>query len=210
VNKKNFIEKLPNRITIFRILLVIVFIPLLLEGRKEERMLFSYLALAVFLIASISDFFDGYIARKYKVESNFGAVMDPLADKILVFAALICFVQLQIVPAWMVIVIAGREFMISGIRIMTAKRGEIIAASLSGKIKTVIEIAAIIIILLMIALHNTNLHYGIKADDIDGLRAESIMLRFVPYWLMFTAAVFAVISGLEYLFKSWKMFDEER
>ncbi|HDQ26557.1 MAG TPA: CDP-diacylglycerol--glycerol-3-phosphate 3-phosphatidyltransferase [bacterium] len=207
--KKTFIERLPNRITVFRMILIIFFIPLLLEGKNDERMLFSYLAFAIFVIASISDFLDGYIARKYKVESNFGRVMDPLADKILVFAALICFVWLRIVPAWMVIIIVSREFLISGIRIIAAKRGDIIGASNWGKAKTITEITAILVILLLIAAHNTFVHYGIKPPEIMGFSVDSVMLKIVPYWLMFLATVFALISGLEYFFKNKKIFEEE-
>lgn len=202
------LRKLPNRITMFRMLLVIAFIPCVLEGRTEERMLYSWLAFAIFVIASISDFFDGYIARKYNIITTFGQVMDPLADKILVLAALLCFVQLNIVPAWMVIIVTSREFLISGIRIITAKEGEIIAASMWGKVKTVTEIVTILVILLMIAVYTTLVHFRIKPEDIGEWAPEAFMLRIIPYWLMFTATTLSVISGLEYFFKNKKVFDK--
>lgn len=203
------LKKLPNRITIFRMILVIIFIPLVLEGKRDERMLFSYMAFAVFVVAALSDFFDGYIARKFKIESNFGKVMDPLADKVLVFAALLCFVSLQIVPAWMVIIIITREFLISGIRIMAAQEGEIIGASNWGKAKTIMEMVAILAILLLIAIHNTLVHYNITVPEILDYQGDVLMLRFVPYALMFLATAFALISGLEYFFKNKKIFDKE-
>jgi CDP-diacylglycerol---glycerol-3-phosphate 3-phosphatidyltransferase len=204
-----FLKKLPNRITIFRILLVFAFIPCVLEGRIEERMLYSWMALAIFVIASISDLLDGYIARKYDLITVFGQVMDPLADKIMVMAALLCFVQLEMVPAWMVIITISREFLISGIRIIAAQHGHIIAASNWGKAKTITEIITILVILLMIATYATLVHFRVKPDDIGEWAPEAIMLRMVPYWFMFIATVFSIISGMEYVFKNKRVFEKE-
>ena len=90
----------------------------------------------IFVIASLTDFFDGYIARKYNLITDFGKIMDPLADKILVISALVIFVQLEYIPGWMSIIVLAREFLISGIRILAAAKGEIIAAGNLGKYKT--------------------------------------------------------------------------
>lgn len=94
------------------------------------------ISLAIFIVASLTDFFDGYIARKYNLITDFGKIMDPLADKILVISALVVFVQLDYIPAWMSIIVLAREFLISGIRIMAAAKGEVIAAGNLGKYKT--------------------------------------------------------------------------
>lgn len=198
-------KKLPNRITMMRIFLMIGFIPAILA----ENMIMNYVALVLFALAAISDFFDGYLARKYDIISNFGKVMDPLADKIMVLSALLCFIQLNVVPAWMVIVIIGRDFFLSGIRILAAQQGTIIVASKTAKIKTVVEIIAIIAMLILITVSRTLLHYDIDPGEIGGLASRAYMLKFIPYWLMFVTAMTALVSGLEYFFKNKKVFSSE-
>ena len=132
---------LPNKLTTLRMLLVPVFIIVYLLGYEIP-------SLIIFAIASFTDFLDGYLARKYNLISNYGKIMDPLADKLLVTAALVCMVQTGIVPAWMVIVILAREFAITGLRAVAASEGTVIAAAWSGKIKTVTQMIAIIFLLL--------------------------------------------------------------
>ena len=205
-------KKLPNRITMFRMLIIILFIPSLLA----ENIVFNYVALFLFAIAAISDWVDGYLARKWKIVSNFGKVMDPLADKILVVSTLLCFVQLGVVPAWMVVIIIGREFMISGIRMMAAQGGNIIQASNLGKLKTVVEMTAITTVLLLKVIQDTIEYYNEKQSW------EQIIMRLgswgdtlvqftygAPYWLMFAAAAMSLISGLDYFFKNKSIFDNE-
>lgn len=201
------LRKVPNRLTMFRIFIIIIFIPMVLA----DKMITSYIALFLFIIAAISDYLDGYIARKYNIISNFGKVMDPLADKIMVISALLCFVQLNVVPAWMVIIIIAREFLISGIRIMAAKDGDIIAASSWGKAKTITEIIAIIAILVLLAIVNTLEYLSISTEKISILdfQIRIVLLKLIPYWLMFIVAVTALISGLEYYFKNVKLFENE-
>ena len=117
---------LPNKITIFRVIMIPVFLILMLwPGIPYGK----YIALTVFVIACFSDFVDGYLARKYNLVTNFGKFMDPLADKLLVSSALICFVEFGTVPAWIVIVIIAREFIISGFRLVASDNGLVIAAS---------------------------------------------------------------------------------
>jgi CDP-diacylglycerol--glycerol-3-phosphate 3-phosphatidyltransferase len=198
-------KKLPNRITMLRIFLMIGFIPAILA----ENMIMNYVALLLFALAAISDFFDGYLARKYNVISNFGKVMDPLADKIMVLSALLCFIQLNVVPAWMVIIIIGRDFFLSGIRILAAQQGTIIVASKTAKIKTVVEIVAIIAMLILIITSRTLLYLDIDAGEIGGIASRVYMLKFIPYWLMFITAMTALVSGLEYFFKNKKVFSNE-
>ncbi len=129
---------LPNKLTLIRIVLVPVTMALLLTGH-------FYIGLAVFAVASITDFFDGYIARKYNLVTSFGKIMDPLADKILVFGALLCFLQLGFINAWSVVVILAREFFVTGMRVVAVSKGNVIAASLWGKIKTNVQLFAVII-----------------------------------------------------------------
>lgn len=135
---------LPNKLTIFRVILVPVFLIFLLG-------LFGYwsniVAAIVFIVASATDMLDGYIARKYNMITNFGKFMDPLADKLLVDSALIALVALGRIEAWIVIVIIAREFIISGFRLVAADNGTVIAASFWGKIKTVFQMAATILLI---------------------------------------------------------------
>ena len=107
-----------------------------------------YIALAIFVVASVTDWFDGKLARKYNLVTNFGKFMDPLADKLLVCSAMICFIELEKLPAWFVIIIIGREFIISGFRLIAAENGIVIAANYWGKFKTVSQMIMIILLIL--------------------------------------------------------------
>ncbi len=192
----------------FRILLTAFFIPAVLK----DTMFFSYVSIFLFSIAAISDWLDGHLARKYGIISNFGKVMDPLADKILILSALVCFVKLDVVPSWMVIIIIGREFLVSGIRIIVAEEGEIIVASNWGKVKTVVEIIAVAATLLLISVNHTINYLGMSRQDmlIKGEPlTEFVLLKVIPYALMFIAAALSLISGLEYFFKNKRVFDKE-
>ena len=137
---------LPNKLTTLRVLLVPVFVLFTLTEIVPGYD--KYLAVAVFIIASLTDFLDGMIARKYNLVTNFGKFMDPLADKLLVCAALICLVSKALLPAWIVIVIISREFIISGFRLVASDNGVVIAASYWGKFKTTFQMLMIIVLLL--------------------------------------------------------------
>ena len=106
-----------------------------------------YISLVIFVAASVTDWFDGKIARKYNLVTNFGKFMDPLADKLLVCSAMICFIELDKLPAWIVIIIIGREFIISGFRLIAAENGVVIAANYWGKFKTASQMVMIILLL---------------------------------------------------------------
>lgn len=108
----------------------------------------KWIAVIVFILASLTDFLDGHIARKYNLVTNFGKFMDPLADKLLVCSAMICFIELDKLPAWIVIIIIGREFIISGFRLIAAENGIVIAANYWGKFKTVSQMIMIILLML--------------------------------------------------------------
>ena len=136
----------PNKLTILRILLVPVFIVFLFLG--QNNIIFKYLALFVFCAASVTDALDGYIARSRNLVTNFGKFMDPLADKLLVCSALICFIQIGSIPAWIVIIIIAREFIISGFRLIASDKGVVIAANKWGKAKTISQMITIILLIL--------------------------------------------------------------
>ena len=168
---------LPNKLTLLRVLLVPVFIITLLvpfgfEGQK-------WLALGIFVVASITDFFDGKIARKRKLITTFGKFMDPLADKLLVCAALVCLVELGRVPAWMTIVIISREFIISGFRLVAANNNIVIAAGWLGKIKTFLQMTAIILLI-----------------------ADIPALYIVTTIVLWAAVVMTVVSLVDYIVKN--------
>ena len=136
---------LPNKLTILRVLMIPFFVLFMLwdiTGAADK-----WIATAIFIVASLTDMLDGKIARKYNLVTNFGKFMDPLADKLLVSAAMICLVEMGRLPAWMVIVIISREFIISGFRLIASDNGVVIAASYWGKFKTVFQMAMIIVLI---------------------------------------------------------------
>jgi CDP-diacylglycerol--glycerol-3-phosphate 3-phosphatidyltransferase len=171
---------LPNALTIMRVLLIPFFIVFLLNGHW-------YTAAGIFIVASATDALDGHIARKKNLVTDFGKLMDPLADKLLVVSALVCLVELGTIAGWMVIVILAREFAITGLRSVAASSGKVIAAGLSGKLKTVAQMVAIILIL----LKNWPFSY-------TGIPVDQIML-----WI---AVALTVYSGAEYMIKNRQAF----
>ena len=172
---------IPNQLTILRIILIPVFIVLLMKG-------YPYWSAAVFIAASATDALDGHIARKYNMVTNFGKIMDPLADKLLVTSALICFVELGVVPGWMVIVILAREFIITGLRAVAAGDGIIIAAGKSGKLKTVFQMVAIIVLLL---------------QDFPFTLFTTIPVGMILLW---AAVILTIYSGVEYIIQNRQVF----
>lgn len=140
---------LPNKITLFRVFLVPFFIVFMLwEGTSYGK----YIAAAIFIIAALTDAVDGHLARKNNLVTDFGKFMDPLADKLLVCSALICFVEVDSIPmpAWVVIIIIGREFIISGFRLIAADHNVVIAANMWGKVKTVVQMVMSVVLILAI------------------------------------------------------------
>mgnify|MGYP000156948994 CR=1 FL=1 len=135
----------PNKLTVARMILVPFLVLFMLTdlGGEANR----YIALAIFVVASVTDWFDGKLARKYNLVTNFGKFMDPLADKLLVCSAMICMIELDRLSAWVVIIIIGREFIISGFRLIAAENGVVLAANYWGKFKTVSQMAMIIVLI---------------------------------------------------------------
>ncbi len=138
----------PNKLTIARIIMIPFFVAFLMydiTGNADK-----WIALTIFVVASLTDLLDGYLARKYHLVTNFGKFMDPLADKLLVCSALICFTSTGQLPAWITIIIIAREFIISGFRLIAADNGIVIAASYWGKFKTVSQMIMIILMIMNI------------------------------------------------------------
>ena len=168
---------LPNKLTLFRVILIpffVVFMLVNITGNADK-----WIALIIFIIASLTDLLDGKIARKYNLITDFGKFMDPLADKLLVCSALICLVSLNKIPAWIVIIIIAREFIISGFRLIAADNGRVIAASYWGKFKTTFQM---IMVILMIA-------------DIS-------QLFILTQIIMYVALILTVVSLVDYLVKN--------
>ena len=174
---------LPNKLTVLRMCMVPIFIVFVLLGGA-----FRPWSAVIFIAASLTDMLDGKIARKYNLITNFGKFMDPLADKLLVTSALVCLCELGEVPAWMVIVILAREFIITGLRSVAAGEGIIIAAARSGKIKTVLQMVALSAILL------NNWPVSLLAEWPVGT------------WLLWAAVAMTVYSGIEYIWKNKQVF----
>lgn len=176
---------LPNKLTVFRIILVGVFMLFLFGHGVVSKML----ALVTFLIASLTDFLDGYIAKKYNMITDFGKLMDPIADKILVLSAFLAFVEMELIPAWMVVIIIFREVSITGLRMSAVAKGKIIAADDGGKHKMVSQVFSIIAILLFLIFKEA----GIK---MFGIYKDAIFI------LMLITTALTLISGISYLIKN--------
>lgn len=188
---------LPNKITVSRILLIPVFMIFMLVDFGLGNVVFGgteiqighFIGGLIFIIASITDWLDGYIARKHNLVTNMGKFMDPLADKLLVSAALIILVELGTAPSWIVIVIISREFAVTGLRLILAGGGEVVAANQLGKIKTTSQILAIISLLL------------------NNIFFESIGVPFGMI-MLYIALVFTVWSGVDYFYKNRRVLLE--
>lgn len=168
-----------NQLTILRVLMIPFFMYFLLLGTSFGM----FVALWIFVIASLTDFLDGFIARKYNLITNFGKFMDPLADKLLVTAALICFLELGELNSWVVMIILAREFIVSIFRAVAAAEGIVIAADWWGKVKTNVQMFAIILML----MNNFPFEqFHIPMDQI----------------LIYVATVLTVISGFNYIVKN--------
>ncbi len=170
---------LPNKLTIVRVILIPFYVFFLLNDLLG--VLSEYIALVIFIIASLTDFLDGKIARKYNLVTNFGKFMDPLADKLLVSAALICFVGLSRIPPWVAVIIISREFIISGFRLVAVDNGKVIAASFWGKFKTVSQMA-------MLGL----LHFNTDIMVLKNLTVISV----------YVALIMTIVSLLDYIYKN--------
>lgn len=169
---------LPNKLTMLRVILIPVFLLVLFLAPSPMN---RYIAVVIFIVASLTDFLDGYLARKWNLVSNFGKFMDPLADKLLVMAALVSMVQLGDLPSWAVILILAREFAITGFRTLAMEANIVMAASWWGKVKTTVQMIMIIVVLLELPF------VGISV-------MENILVGL--------AVFFTILSGADYIIKN--------
>jgi len=199
---------LPNKLTLSRIVITVFFVAALLMPR------FPYgktVAFWLFIVASVTDWWDGWLARRNKMTTSFGVLLDPLADKILTCAAFICFVEirtprgLSLVEAWMAVIIIAREFIISGLRLLSAQKGVALPADLLGKQKTISQMVSIGFILLGLMV----------LEDWPGLlggRAHEIEMNHFPvivFWLMILTVLMTVVSGVSYLIRGHRLFTQD-
>lgn len=177
---------LPNKITVFRVCMIPIFLVfMLVDGIPGGR----YIAAGVFIVAALSDFLDGYIARKRNLVTNFGKFMDPLADKLLVSSALICFVELRQLAAWIAIIIIARDFIINGFRLIASDNGVVIAAGWWGKLKTNVQMIMSVLLIINLNVPFINV-------------LEQIMI--------YLAIVLTVISLIDYMVKNRKVLVEKK
>lgn len=205
-----------NKITLVRILMIPFFVVFAVLGGPK----YDTIALILFCLASVTDFLDGYVARKYNQVTDFGKFVDPLADKLLVTAALVIFVERGLFAAWMVFVILAREFIITSLRNVAAAKGQVMAAAWSGKVKTCVQIAGIILIFLYVialggavgcpnysdsgsAIAVVTLGTGWLANLSDG---EMLML--LPTVVSWVVTLVTVYSGYDYLHRNWALVAE--
>lgn len=196
---------LPNKLTMFRIILIpvmvtIAYIPFFNENFVGAISLANLINVIIFTVASMTDFLDGYLARKHNLVTTFGKFADPLADKLLVISAMVVLcTQIQqynpeftwFIPGWVIIVILCREFIVSGIRLVAVERGNVIAAGMLGKIKTFTTMVALVFLFL----------YQI---NFNGL----YLFGYIGAVLMYVALFFTVLSGIEYFWKNRKVILE--
>lgn len=193
------VKNLPNQLTVVRMIMIVPFVVFLLGCHNQWNWFMSlfggstavaeYVALAIFIIASLTDMLDGNIARKYNLVSNFGKFMDPLADKLLVCAAMIVLVEMARIPSWVVVVIISREFIISGFRLIASDNGVVIAASYWGKFKTTFQMVMICMMIVKDAPFLTSPQHV----EIFALLTDIVM------WI---ALALTVISLVDYLIKN--------
>ena len=176
---------LPNKLTVLRVLMFPFFVVFMLTdiGGSHGK----YISLALFALASLTDLLDGKIARKYNLVTNFGKFMDPLADKLLVCSALICLIELDKIPSWMVIIIIAREFIISGFRLVASDNGVVIAASYFGKFKTTFQMLAVCLMI-----------------------ADLPALHVVTQVVLWIAVILTVVSLIDYLVKNKSVMKENK
>ncbi|WP_294385194.1 CDP-diacylglycerol--glycerol-3-phosphate 3-phosphatidyltransferase [uncultured Clostridium sp.] len=186
---------LANKLTMIRIFLVPVFLVFI---TVKDIPYGSIIATIIFIIASLTDQLDGHIARSRNQITNFGKFMDPLADKLLVTAALVSLVELKLVAGWAVVVILAREFAVSGLRTLAASDGIVIAASWWGKIKTVTQMIAILLLLLKV-----NINTSVSAISfVSNNSFLNSFFTYVPETIMYIAVLITIISGIDYFVKN--------
>lgn len=188
---------LPNKLTLSRVILVPFFVAFLLL--VPQFTYFKWIALGIFIVASLTDLLDGYLARKLQLVTNFGKFMDPLADKLLVCSALIGLSALDVIPAWITIIIIAREFIISGFRLIAAEKGTVIAASMWGKWKTTFQMVMICVQMIVM-----DYYLALQRTDVVeiGLSPFYSVMMIIGNVTMYIALILTIISLVDYLLKN--------
>lgn len=186
---------LPNRLTVLRLLLTFLFLATMTLSFPHGMTV----SLIIFVIASVTDFLDGYIARKYNLITAFGKLMDPLVDKILMTGGFVMLTALGHMPAWIVVVILAREFMVTGLRLVASAEGKVLAAENLGKYKTIAQIITVIYFLLMLAATENNSLLGFLSPLADNLVLGVDSLGILLIW---TSLVLTMLSGFNYMWKN--------
>ena len=187
---------LPNKLTLSRIALTFVFMFFLFTRWQYGKIA----ALIIFITASFTDYLDGRIAKNRGLISDFGKLMDPIADKILIIAAFLAFVEMKLIPAWTVVIIIFREFIITGLRIFGIIKGHIVAASRAGKHKTISQIVTVFFILIYLVVRQYGIRGGFWTQDIEVISRNAI------FCLMLITVILTLISGISYLVKNKRLF----
>jgi CDP-diacylglycerol--glycerol-3-phosphate 3-phosphatidyltransferase len=181
-----------NKLTMSRLVLAFVFMASLFV----EGLVFKIIAFIVFSIASVTDLLDGWVARKRNEITDLGKLLDPIADKVLVLAAFLAFVELNLIWAWMVVIIIIREFLITGLRLLAVTRGIVLEAERAGKHKTVSQIVTIFFILIVLILKDVGARYNLWTASIENIVNYGIIT------LMFITLILTVSSGFSYLWRN--------
>jgi len=186
-----------NKLTVSRILLTFVFMFFLFS----KGLTCKVLALAVFIIASSTDFLDGFLAKRRNEVSDFGKFMDPIADKVLTLSAFLAFVEMKLIPAWIVVIIVFREFVITGLRLIALAKGKVIEAEAVGKHKTISQMVSIYVILFFIIFRESSI-------SVFGFWNESMeyLLKQIIFYMMVITALLTIVSGASCLVKNKKFF----
>jgi len=204
---------IPNLISLLRIFLMPLFLYLIFQPERSMK----FAALIVFSIASLTDFFDGWSARKLKQESELGKFLDPLADKVLVISTLVAFLLIDyLIPLWMIIVIIGRDVLVTVMRYVAVKKGMSIRTSRFGKIKTAFQMISILVIIMIFIVRGANMtipeemmkgHYMslVPAWSITVSNMHDKWLIAGPYWLMLVVTILTAWSGIRYLVFNWRV-----
>ncbi len=182
--------KLPTQLTLVRIVLTFFIMGLLFVPGWVPKTV----ALALFLLASATDWLDGYLARRWNQTTPLGALLDPLADKVLILGIFLAFVQLRLVPAWMVLIIALREFLVTGVRLFAASRRIVLSAATEGKQKVVSQMVTILVILGVLITHEVLGRHGVSAQ-------AEVLMRWTILGCLWVAMVLTVISGTSFFWR---------
>jgi len=193
---------LANKLTLTRIVFAFLFLIFLLN----DGLYFHIIALVLVVIAMLTDLFDGRIARQRHMVTNIGKLMDPLADKILITAAFIAFVELGLVSSWMVVVIISREFCITGLRLIASSKGKIISASRSGKHKTISQMVSVLVIIVLIISRDILVNIFSIGENLLGIVDH--WFNFVILLSMLVTVCLTVISGYIYINENVYLFEE--